>query len=187
MLALQGGVSEHLTALGRLGARTLEVRTAQQLAAVDGLILPGGESTTIGRLLTLFGVFDPLQQRIQEGLPVLGSCAGMILLADEVLDGQPGQPLLGGLDITVRRNAFGSQVASFEDDLTVEGLSEPVHAVFIRAPWVERVGADVEVLAREAGGHPVCVRQKNLFATAFHPELGHDDRLHRLFLDSVRF
>jgi len=178
-------VREHLVTLERLGARTCEVRTVEQLGTVDALVLPGGESTTIGRLLTLFGLFDPLQQRVRDGLPIFGSCAGMILLADEVVGGQVGQPLLGGIDMTVRRNAFGSQVESFEDDLAVEGLDGGLHAVFIRAPWVERVGEDVRVLAREVGGHPVAVRQKNLLATAFHPELGGDDRLHRLFLEMV--
>ncbi len=171
--------------LSHLGARISEVRTAEQLAEVDALVLPGGESTTIGRLLTLFGLFEPLQQRIRAGLPVFGSCAGMILLADEVVGGLTGQPVLGGIDMTVRRNAFGSQVESFEDDLDVEGLDLPLHAVFIRAPWVERAGDTVQVLARETGGHPVAVRQKNLLATAFHPELGGDDRLHRLFLDGL--
>lgn len=187
VLALQGGVREHVTMLSHLGARTCEVRTAEQLAEVDALVLPGGESTTIGRLLTLFGLLEPLQQRIRDGLPVFGSCAGMILLADEVVGGQLGQPLLGGIDITVRRNAFGSQVESFEDDLAVDGLEGVLHTVFIRAPWVERVGDGVQVLAREAGGHPVAVRQKNLLATAFHPELSDDDRLHRLFLDVAGF
>ncbi len=185
VLALQGGVREHVTMLSQLGARTSEVRTAEQLAEVDALVLPGGESTTIGRLLTLFDLFDPLQQRVRAGMPVLGSCAGMILLADDVVGGLTGQPLLGGIDMTVRRNAFGSQVESFEDDLDVEGLDRPLHAVFIRAPWVERVGDRVQVLARETGGHPVAVRQERLLATAFHPELSGDDRLHRLFLDGL--
>lgn len=184
VLALQGGVREHLQVLRRLGVRTCEVRAAEHLPELDALVLPGGESTTIGRLLTLFGLFAPLQQRIRDGLPVLGSCAGMILLAEQALGGQPDQPLLGGIDMTVRRNAFGSQVESFEADLDVCGLEPALPAVFIRAPWVERVGPAVQVLA-SVDAHPVAVRQDRLLATAFHPELGGDDRLHALFLDAV--
>jgi 5'-phosphate synthase pdxT subunit len=185
VLALQGDVREHLLALRDAGAEAVEVRRAAELAEVDALVVPGGESTTIGRLLTIFGLLEPLRRRIADGMPAYGSCAGMILLADRVLDGKPGQPTLGGLDVTVRRNAFGRQVDSFETDLDVAGVDGgPVHAVFIRAPWVEDTGADVEVLA-EAGGHPVAVRQGRLLATSFHPELTGDRRVHKLFVDMV--
>jgi 5'-phosphate synthase pdxT subunit len=186
VLALQGDVREHLAALTRAGARAVPVKTEAGLDGLDGLVIPGGESTAIGRLLRVFGLLEPVRKRLREGLPAYGSCAGMILLADEVVHGQPGQPLLGGLDITVRRNAFGSQVDSFEATLDVVGLDAPVHAVFIRAPWVERVGDGVEVLAREARGHAVAVRQGVLLATSFHPELTGDDRVHRLFVELVR-
>jgi 5'-phosphate synthase pdxT subunit len=186
VLSLQGDVREHVAALTRCGAEALPVKTVEALAGIDGLVIPGGESTTIGRLLAVFGLLEPLRERLRAGLPAYGSCAGMVLLADEVLDGLPGQPLLGGLDVTVRRNAFGRQVDSFETDLEVVGLADPMHAVFIRAPWVDRVGAGVEVLAREPGGHPVVVRQGALLATSFHPELTGDDRVHALFVTHVR-
>ena len=194
VLALQGDVSEHLGAIAAAGAEAVEVRRASELAAVDGLVLPGGESTTIGRLLTLLDLFEPLRAAVQAGLPVFGSCAGMILLADRVLDGKPGQPLLGGLDIIVRRNAFGRQVDSFEDQLSVTGIAAEVHGVFIRAPWVEEVGPGVEILsvippgpdAGAAGGKVVAVRQGSLLATAFHPELSGDPRVHELFVAMVR-
>jgi len=186
VLSLQGGVREHLHSLERAGARAVPVKTAAGLDGLDGLVIPGGESTAIGRLLRVFDLLEPLRERLRAGLPAFGSCAGMILLAEDVVDGLAGQPLLGGLGITVRRNAFGSQVDSFEASLDVVGLQDPVHAVFIRAPWVERVGEGVEVLAREPGGHPVAVRQGVLLATSFHPELTGDDRLHRLFVDLVR-
>lgn len=175
---------EHLSALSSAGATALPVRRADDLSRLDGIVLPGGESTTIGTLLRLFDLLDPLRALIAGGLPTYGSCAGMILLASEVVDGRPGQELLGGLDITVRRNAFGSQVASFEADLEVRGVGE-VHGVFIRAPWVERAGPSVEVLA-SVGAHPVAVRQGHLLATSFHPELTGDDRVHRLFVEQVR-
>jgi 5'-phosphate synthase pdxT subunit len=185
VLALQGDVREHLRALGDAGAEAVPVKRPEELAAVDGIVIPGGESTTIGKLLTIFGLLEPLRARIAAGLPAYGSCAGMILLADEVLGGTADQVTLGGLDVTVRRNAFGRQVDSFEADLDVAGLDDgPLHAVFIRAPWVERVGPGVEVLA-EAGGHPVAVRQGPLLATSFHPELTPDTRLHRLFVSLV--
>ena len=194
VLALQGDVREHLAALGRLGVATTRVRRPEELAAVDALVLPGGESTTIVRLARIFDLLDPLRARIHEGLPVLGTCAGMILLADRVLDGTPGQETFGGIDMTVRRNAFGRQVDSFEGPVAVEGLDAPVHGVFIRAPWVEEVGPRVEVLARvdhggaaDAGaGRIVAVRQGNLVATSFHPEVGEDSRVHGLFVDLVR-
>ena len=184
MLALQGGVREHVRALEAAGARVRPVRAAADLDGLDGLVLPGGESTTMGRLLEVFGLLQPLRERLSAGLPAYGSCAGLVLLADEVVDGLAGQPLLGGLDVTVRRNAFGGQVHSFETRLAVAGLAGPVPAVFIRAPWVERAGAGVEVLA-SVDGHPVAVRQGTLLATSFHPELTGDLQVHALFVDLV--
>jgi 5'-phosphate synthase pdxT subunit len=185
VLALQGDVREHAVALADAGAEAVPVKRAADLAGLDGIVVPGGESTTIGKLLTIFGLLDPLRAAIRDGLPAYGSCAGMILLADEVLDGLPGQPTIGGLDVTVRRNAFGRQVDSFETDLDVAGIEGgPLHAVFIRAPWVERVGDGVEVLAT-ASGHPVAVRQGHLLATSFHPELTGDRRVHALFVSTL--
>ncbi|MDT3444778.1 MULTISPECIES: pyridoxal 5'-phosphate synthase glutaminase subunit PdxT [unclassified Pseudofrankia] len=185
VLALQGDVREHARALAAAGAEAVEVRRPEELAAVDGLVLPGGESTAIGRLLRIFGLLEPLRAAVGDGLPVYGSCAGMILLAQDVLDGRPDQPLIGGLDVVVRRNAFGRQVDSFEADLEVEGLTgPPLHAVFIRAPWVEKAGDGVTILAR-VGEHPVAVRQGHLLATSFHPELTGDIRMHELFVDLV--
>lgn len=190
VLAVQGDVREHRTALEAAGVRTVAVRRPDELAAVDGLVLPGGESTTIDKLIRVFGLRDPLRSRIAEGLPVYGSCAGMILLADRLLDGHPQQQTLGGLDITVRRNAFGRQVDSYETDLQVRGVEGgPVRAVFIRAPWVEQAGPGVEVLASiEAKGEsrPVVVRQGHLLATSFHPEVTGDHRVHALFVEMVR-
>jgi 5'-phosphate synthase pdxT subunit len=189
VLALQGDVREHVRALTEAGADPVSVRRPEDLAQVDGIVLPGGESTTIGTLLELFGLLVPLQQQVRDGLPVYGSCAGMILLADEVLDGKPGQPTVGGLDISVRRNAFGRQVESFETDLPWPGLDR-VHAVFIRAPWVERTGDDVEVLATvsdgPAAGRVVAVRRGPLLATSFHPELTGDARVHGEFVRMVK-
>ncbi len=186
VLALQGDVREHLRALEVAGAHGVPVRQASELREVDGIVIPGGESTTIGRLLRAFGLLEPLRKAVADGLPAFGSCAGMILLAREVLDGRPDQPLLGGLDVVVRRNAFGRQVDSFEADLDMAGVEgSPVHAVFIRAPWVEKAGDGVEVLASE-GARPVAVRQDRLLATSFHPELTGDPRVHRLFVDIVR-
>ena len=184
VLALQGDVREHLVALEESGARALAVRRPAELAACAGLVLPGGESTTIAKLARIFDLLDPLRTAIAGGLPVFGTCAGMILLADRLLDAAPGQESLGGLDITVRRNAFGRQVDSFEGPVEVDGLDAPVHGVFIRAPWVEAAGPGVEVLAR-VDEHPVAVRQGALLATAFHPEVGSDHRLHRMFVASV--
>ncbi|QOK24318.1 pyridoxal 5'-phosphate synthase glutaminase subunit PdxT [Janibacter indicus] len=190
VLAVQGDVREHRTALEAAGARTIAVRRPEEVERVDGLVLPGGESTTIDKLTRVFGLRDPLRSRIAEGLPVYGSCAGMILLADRLLDGHPQQQTLGGLDITVRRNAFGRQVDSHETDLEVAGVADgPVRAVFIRAPWVEQAGPDVEVLASiEAKGEsrPVVVRQGHLLATSFHPEVTGDHRVHALFVEMVR-
>ncbi len=213
ILALQGDVREHARALEACGARVVPVRRPSELATVDGLVLPGGESTTIDKLTRIFGLREPLRDRIREGLPVYGSCAGMILLADEIADpatdlaGNP-QQTLGGLDITVRRNAFGRQVDSFETELQFAALApagEPektVHAVFIRAPWVERVGAGVQVLASveiPAEAHPsaqngriapkvraVAVRSQHLLATSFHPEVTGERRIHGLFIRMIR-
>jgi 5'-phosphate synthase pdxT subunit len=189
VFALQGDVREHLRVLDALGARAIGVRRVTELEQCDGLVIPGGESTTMYKLARTFDLFEPMRQRIKEGLPVFGTCAGMIMLADRVEDGTTDQETLGGLDITVRRNAFGRQVDSFEGDLDFAGLDDPVHAVFIRAPWVEDAGRDVDVLARvdggPAAGRIVAVRQGALMATSFHPEMGGDDRIHRLFLDLV--
>ncbi|MBB3044354.1 pyridoxal 5'-phosphate synthase glutaminase subunit PdxT [Nocardioides sp. LMS-CY] len=189
VLAVQGDVREHLRTLESLGVRATTVRRTSELDACDGLVVPGGESTTMAKLVRTFDLFEPIRQRIKAGLPVFGTCAGMIMLADRIEDGAAGQETLGGLDITVRRNAFGRQVDSFEGDLVVAGLDAPVHAVFIRAPWVESVGPDVDVLARvedgPAAGRIVAVRQGSLMATSFHPEVGGDARVHRLFVDLV--
>jgi 5'-phosphate synthase pdxT subunit len=189
VLAVQGDVREHVHTLAALGVEAITVRRTSELEACDGLVVPGGESTTMAKLARTFDLLHPLQQRIKEGMPVFGTCAGMIMLADRVRDGVEGQETLGGLDITVRRNAFGRQVDSFEGELDFAGLEEPVHAVFIRAPWVEEVGPDVEVLARveegDAAGRIVAVRQGPLMATSFHPEVGGDPRVHRLFVDLV--
>jgi 5'-phosphate synthase pdxT subunit len=191
VLALQGDVREHLRALSRCGAQVRPVRRPDDLAGLDGIVLPGGESTTIDKLARLFGLREPLVAALRSGLPAYGSCAGMIMLADELLDGSPGQETFGGLDIVLRRNAFGRQTESFEVDLPLSGVAEVVHAVFIRAPWVERVGQDVEVLATiapqpDTPGRIVAVRQGLLFATSFHPEVTDDLRVHRYFLDLVR-
>ena len=191
VLALQGDVREHERALRDAGAQVRQVRVAADLDGLDGLVVPGGESTAMGRLLDVSGLLAPLRAALADGLPAYGSCAGMVLLADEVVDGLPGQPLLGGLDVTVRRNAFGGQVHSFEALLQVDGVPQvegrdtPVHGVFIRAPWVERAGPAVEVRA-EVDGRPVAVRSGRLLATAFHPELTGDGRVHALFLQLVR-
>lgn len=190
VLALQGDVREHVATLRALGADPLPVRRAAELAACDGLVLPGGESTTMIKLATIFELLEPLRAAVRGGLPVFGTCAGMILLADRLEDGAAGQETIGGLHVTVRRNAFGRQVDSFEEDLHVSGLDDPVRAVFIRAPWVEAVEDDVEVLARvgagPAVGRIVAVRQGPLMATSFHPEVGSDGRVHGLFVDLVR-
>ena len=195
VLALQGDVREHRHALADCGVSVQPVRRASELADVDGLVLPGGESTTMSRLLDGFELLEPLRKRLADGMPALGSCAGMILLATEVLDGRADQHQLEAIDMTVRRNAFGRQVDSFEADLELAGLAGgPVRSVFISAPWVERVGAGVQVLARipevpaagAAAGRIVAVRQGLVLATAFHPELTGDWRIHRLFCDLVR-
>jgi 5'-phosphate synthase pdxT subunit len=187
VLALQGDTREHLAALSEAGAQAATVRRRAELDSVDALVIPGGESTTISLLLREFDLLEPLRQRLAAGMPAYGSCAGMILLASEILDaGEPGREAsaLGAIDMTVRRNAFGRQVDSFEGDIDFRGLDGLVRAVFIRAPWVERVGADVEVLAR-AGEHIVAVRQGPMLATAFHPEMTGDRRVHKLFVEMV--
>jgi pyridoxal 5'-phosphate synthase pdxT subunit len=187
VLALQGDTREHLAALRDSGAIAVPVRRRSELDAVDALVIPGGESTTMTHLLCDLDLLEPLRARLAAGLPAYGACAGMILLASEILDagvgGREALPL-SGIDMTVRRNAFGRQVDSFEGDVSFSGFEEPVHAVFIRAPWVERVGSGVEVLA-EAAGHPVAVRQGRVLATAFHPEMTGDRRIHRFFVDMV--
>ncbi len=179
VLALQGDVREHRWALERLDVSTRLVRLPDDLVGIDGLVIPGGESTTIGRLAERFRLLRPLRAALLDGLPTLATCAGMILVAGSIVEGD--QPLLGVLDVVVRRNAFGRQNESFEMDLEVKGLEDPFRAVFIRAPWVEKVGGEVEVLAR-VGKHPVMVRSRTLTATSFHPELTQDSRIHRLWL-----
>lgn len=182
VLALQGDFREHIASLRRVGAEPVEVRTLGELDSVQGLIIPGGESTTIGKLAVRFGLLEPLAARIRAGMPTWGTCAGMIFLASSVTGSD--QPLLEALDIVVERNAFGRQNESFEADLEVAGLAEPFRAVFIRAPWVVKVGAGVEVQA-SVDAHPVMVQEDAVLATAFHPELTGDLRLHRRFVDLV--
>ncbi|MGH3485503.1 MAG: pyridoxal 5'-phosphate synthase glutaminase subunit PdxT [Nocardioidaceae bacterium] len=190
VLALQGDVREHLRMLSGAGVTALPVRRREELDRVDGLVLPGGESTTVHKLAVAFELFEPLRERIRQGMPAFGTCAGMILLADRIERGIAGQETLGGLDITVRRNAFGRQVDSFEADLEFEAFDAPFHAVLIRAPWVEKIGNGVEVLARigagDDAGRIVAVRQGPVLATSFHPEISGDDRLHRYFVSLVR-
>jgi pyridoxal 5'-phosphate synthase pdxT subunit len=190
VLALQGDVREHLATLRGLGADAVAVRRPQELDEVDGLVLPGGESTTMSKLARIFDLLEPLRQAAKGGLPMFGTCAGMIMLADRIEGGTAGQETIGGLDVVVRRNAFGRQVDSFEADVAVAHLDRPFHAVFIRAPWVEAVGPDVEVVATvatgPATGRIVAVRQGHLLATSFHPEVTGDPRLHGLFVDIVR-
>ncbi|WP_419843135.1 pyridoxal 5'-phosphate synthase glutaminase subunit PdxT [Candidatus Poriferisodalis sp.] len=201
VVALQGAVGEHLAAFRRAGATAVEVRRPTDLEGVDAVALPGGESTTMSRLLATSGLFAALSDRLAEGMPAFGTCAGMILLASEVLDGRPDQRCFGAIDISIRRNAFGRQIASFEAELAAKGLDEPFHAVFIRAPWVERAGTGVEVLATlrparrspageaaddDAAEVPVLCRSGPILVSSFHPELTSDDRIHRMFLDMVR-
>jgi 5'-phosphate synthase pdxT subunit len=187
VLALQGDFREHIAMLRSIGSDTDEVRTPDDLERCDALVIPGGESTTIAKLATRYGLIEPIRQRCADGMPVFGTCAGMIFLATSTTQGF--QPQLGVLDAAVERNAFGRQVDSFEADLTISGLEDPMHAVFIRAPWIDKIGADVEVLASvtEPGGavHPVLVRQGRILASSFHPELTGDTRLHQLFVDSI--
>ncbi len=191
VLALQGDVPEHLRALRRCGARAVSVRRPDELDQLDGVVLPGGESTTMVKLAAAFDLLEPLRKRVDAGFPVYGTCAGMILLADQILDGAEGQQTLGGIDMVVRRNAFGRQVDSFESDIALTGIAgDPYHAVFIRAPSVESTGADVEILGRvehgPGAGRIVAVRQGHLLATSFHPELTGDARVHGLFVDMVK-
>jgi 5'-phosphate synthase pdxT subunit len=183
VLALQGDVAEHVATLRRLGAKTREVKLPQDLEGLDGLIIPGGESTTIGKLLRRYDLLGPVQEAVKRNFPVYGTCAGMILVADEILDAAEDQPSIGGMDIAVRRNAFGRQVDSFETELDMKGFPRgPFHGVFIRAPYIERVGSGVEVLARLADNTPVAARQGRLLVSAFHPELTPDGRMHEYFL-----
>ncbi len=190
VFALQGDVREHVRVLTDLGLTAFTVRRPHELALCDALILPGGESTTMYKLAQAFDLFEPLAERIRDGMPTLGTCAGMIMLADRITGGIDGQQTLGGLDITVRRNAFGRQVDSFEGDIAFDGIDDPVHAVFIRAPWVEETGPQVKVLATvasgEAAGRIVAVRQGSLMATSFHPEVSGDDRVHRYFVELIK-
>ncbi|MEJ5927142.1 pyridoxal 5'-phosphate synthase glutaminase subunit PdxT [Corynebacterium sp. H128] len=189
VLAVQGGVAEHQRMLDELGVQSRQVRRTEHLAGLDGIILPGGESTTMSKLLELGGMLEPLRQALRDGLPAYGTCAGMILLSNEILDTRADAHNLGALDITVRRNAFGRQVDSFEADLDFRGIAGSVPAVFIRAPWVERVGEDVEVLSRvpsgPAEGAIVAVRSGNVIATSFHPEVSGDTRVHAYFAEIV--
>ncbi|MFE0381277.1 pyridoxal 5'-phosphate synthase glutaminase subunit PdxT [Streptomyces inhibens] len=186
VLALQGDVREHLTALAESDALARPVRRPEELDEVDGLVIPGGESTTMSKLAVVFGMLEPLRAFVRAGKPVYGTCAGMIMVADKLLDAREDQETLGGIDMIVRRNAFGRQNESFEAAIDVTGIpGGPVEGVFIRAPWVESVGGAVEVLATY-NGHTVAVRQGNVLATSFHPELTGDHRVHRLFVDMVR-
>lgn len=197
VLALQGDVREHVRALGEAGATAMPVRRLAEIEAVDGLVIPGGESTTLWKLATAFELMDPLRKLIASGMPAFGSCAGLIMLADRLVDGAEGQQTFGGIDMTARRNAFGRQVDSFEREVTLRLHAEngenaenaengtPFHAVFIRAPWVERAGEEVTVLG-EDNGRIVAVRQGPLLATAFHPELTPDTRIHELFVKIVK-
>jgi 5'-phosphate synthase pdxT subunit len=185
VLALQGDVREHISSLIACGVDAVPVRRESEIQSIDALVLPGGESTTIAQLSEVFGIYDVLKQRIASGMPVYGSCAGMILLATEILDAKVGQKSFGGLDISVRRNAFGRQVDSFESDIEfADGSQELIRAVFIRAPWVEKVGDAVQVLA-SIDSHPVAVRSLTALATSFHPELTRDHRIHRYFIEHV--
>ncbi len=190
VLALQGDVPEHLRALEAVGGQPVTVRRPEELHRIDGLVIPGGESTTLWRLSVAFDMLEPLRKLIASGLPAFGSCAGMIMLADRLTDGATGQQTYGGIDMTVRRNAFGRQVDSFERDIALTGFAEdddPLRAIFIRAPWVEQVGAGVAILGTDQGtGRIVAVRQGPLLATAFHPELTPDRRIHQLFVDIVK-
>jgi pyridoxal 5'-phosphate synthase pdxT subunit len=192
VLALQGDVREHLSMLSDCGAVAVPVRRPAELAGVDALVIPGGESTTIVRLATLFDLLEPIRERLGQGMPALGTCAGMIMLADRLVGDAQAQGTFGGLDIAVRRNAFGRQVDSFETEIELVGLETPLHAVFIRAPWVEEVGPDVQVLGRvarngsdAAAGRIVAVRQGRVMATSFHPEISGDQRIHRCFVGLV--
>lgn len=185
VLALQGDVREHIESLLTCDVEAIAVRRASEIESIDALVLPGGESTTIIQLAEVFGIFNLIKDKISNGMPVYGSCAGMILLADQILDAKEGQKSFGGLDITVRRNAFGRQVDSFESDIAFnDGSDQLIRAVFIRAPWVEKVSESVQVLA-SIDSHPVAVRSKTALATSFHPEITGDNRIHRYFIEQV--
>ena len=185
VLALQGDVREHVRSLSDCGVSAQPVRRKSEIESIDALVIPGGESTTIAKLARSFGVFELIAQRIKDGMPTYGSCAGMILVANSVLDAIEGQETFGGMDVVVRRNAFGRQVDSFESDLHFAGITDaPLRAIFIRAPWVESVSENVRVLAA-VDGHPVAIQQNNVLATSFHPELTGDNRVHKYFIDSV--
>lgn len=191
VLAIQGAVREHLALLEAAGATAVPLQRSSDIAGLAGIVLPGGESTTISKLAVIDGLMDPLREAAASGLPMYGSCAGMILLADRILDGHPDQQTIGGIDMTVRRNAFGRQVDSFEGGIDLEGIEGgPFPGIFIRAPWVEEIGSAVQVLARVSGGDAdgriVAVRDRNLIATSFHPELTGDTRVHRYFVEMVR-
>lgn len=186
VLALQGDVREHAAALAAIGSDFTLVRTPAQLESVSALILPGGESTTISKLARIFNLLDPIRHKIQDGFPVFGTCAGLILMADRILDGIEGQETFGGLDVTVRRNAFGHQADSFEVDLDFQGITEPIHAAFIRAPIVTEVGPKAEVVAQLNDSRIVGVRQANLLGISFHPEVTGEYRVHRLFAQALR-
>ena len=183
VLALQGDFREHIAALSAIGVDAVAVKTESEINSVDALVLPGGESTTIAKLARIFGVFDLIKSRISNGMPVYGSCAGLILLSNKILDGVEGQETFGGLDITSRRNAFGRQVDSFEGEIEFSGIGK-LNGVFIRAPWVEEIGSSVTVLAT-SHGHPVAVKQGNILATSFHPELTTDHAVHRYFVEEL--
>jgi len=191
VLAIQGAVREHIALLETAGALAVPIQRATDIAGVAGIVLPGGESTTISKLAVIDGLMDPLREAARSGLPIFGSCAGMILLADRILDGRPDQETIGGIDMTVRRNAFGRQVDSFEGGIDLEGIpGGPFPGIFIRAPWVEEISERVEVLGRvgsdAALGRIVAVRDRNLIATSFHPELTGDTRVHQYFVEMVR-
>ncbi|MBU3642503.1 MAG: pyridoxal 5'-phosphate synthase glutaminase subunit PdxT [Candidatus Nanopelagicaceae bacterium] len=183
VLALQGDFREHIAALSAIGVEAIAVKTAEEINSVDALVLPGGESTTIAKLARIFEVFDLIKQKIKDGLPVYGSCAGLILLSNKILDGIEGQETFGGLNVIARRNAFGRQVDSFEGEIDFKGVGK-LNSVFIRAPWVEEVGTEVEVLA-SSHGHPVAVRQGKILATSFHPELTDNHAVHRYFVEEI--
>ena len=186
VLALQGDVREHVSVLRALGIEPVEVRTASHLDSVDALVVPGGESTVIDKLSRLFDLFEPIKQRIRAGMPGLGTCAGLIMLADDLADGTSDQQTFGGLDVTVRRNAFGAQVDSFETKLVIPSVSnEPIQATFIRAPIIERAGESVEILARLDDGRIVAASQGNLIGISFHPEVSGETRIHSYFMDRV--
>ncbi len=182
VLALQGDFREHAALVSDLGAEPTHVKTPAELGRVDALIIPGGESTTIGKMAVRFGLMEPLRKAVRSGLPTYGTCAGLILLANSLTEGD--QPLIGGLDVVVRRNAFGRQNESFEADIAIDGMDETFHAVFIRAPWIEKAGAEVEVLAA-IDEHPVMVQQNNILASSFHPELTGDGRIHQTLLNLI--